>query len=87
MIYFAQLLRLINNEKLFINLFSDLSFEIDEMGYAGMETELVDDLLFNHFGLTIENSHQLAEITRVILENQNKLEKKVKIVKTLFKID
>ena len=52
MIYFMQLLGMLDTKadrQLFVNLFSDLSFEIEEMGYEGLEDELIEDILINHF--------------------------------------
>jgi spore coat polysaccharide biosynthesis predicted glycosyltransferase SpsG len=54
----------------FVALFSDLSFEIEEMGYEGMEEDLVESLLFDHFGLEMMDENQLAMLTKYILEKQ-----------------
>lgn len=72
MLYLLQLLRLLDNKqrKFFGVLFDDLSTEIDDMGYKGHETELVNDMLFNHFGFTLEDEQQLESFTKYILGNQ-----------------
>lgn len=74
MIHFLQLYKMVDNKKLFINLFNDLSFELDEMGYRDFPEELIQDLLFNHFGLEIEDERQLQRFTGFILKWQSKLQ-------------
>lgn len=80
MIYFMQILKMLNKEQreLFIDLFDDLSFELDDMGYRGHETDLVNEMLDNHLGLFIEDDRQLKSFTEYILKEQNKLEDAVK---------
>lgn len=75
MIYLLQLLRRLNKDEqiLFINLFNDLSFEIKEMGYKGHESELMNELLLNHFDLEIESETQLNMFTNCILRYQGRL--------------
>lgn len=80
MLFITQLLNLLTVEQieLFINLFDDLSFEIDEMGYKGMEGELINDMLFNHLGFTFEDGRQLEKVAQYILKNQGQLKNKVR---------
>ena len=79
MIYFLQIIKMLNKEQrdLFISLFEDLSFEIDEMGYEGHETELVNEMLDNHLGIFMENDKQLNSFTAYILKNEGKIEEVV----------
>jgi hypothetical protein len=60
--------------KFFIALFDDLAMEIEDMGYEGFEDELVNEMLYNHFGLTIEDDRQLKIFTEYILKHQHDLE-------------
>jgi hypothetical protein len=80
MIYFMQILRMLDkkNRQLFIDLMDDLSFEIEELGYEGLEDELISEILLNHLGLEIQCPKQLKWFTEYVLENQGKLESKVK---------
>lgn len=52
-------------------LFSDLDYELDELGWRGNETDLVNDMLFNHFGMTLEDPNQLKMLTDSILKPAN----------------
>ena len=52
----------------FLALFSDLDYELDELGWRGNETDLVNDMLFNHFGITLEDEKQLQMMTEVIMD-------------------
>lgn len=54
----------------FVAMVSDLSFEIEEMGYEGLEDELIEGLLSDHFGLEILDKSQLDRLTAYILEKQ-----------------
>ena len=80
MIHLIQIMKILNKEQrqLFVDLFNDLSFEIEEQGYLGLETDLVSDILFNHFGLEIECNDQLNMFTDCIIKHQYKLDKAVK---------
>lgn len=73
MIYLLQILRMLNEtqRKDFLALFSDLDYELDELGWRGNETDLVNDMLFNHFGLSIEDETQLQRLTEVILKPES----------------
>lgn len=73
MIYVLQILGILNKEEreLFVSLFSDLSFEIEELGYEGMEEELIEGLLFDHFGLEFTDRDQLTMMCDYIMEKQN----------------
>ena len=57
MMYLIQLLAQLKpaERKEFEALFSDLDYELHDMGWAGNETDLVNDMLFNHFGMTLED--------------------------------
>ena len=60
MIYLLQILRMLNKkqQKEFVALFSDLDYELNDMGWKGDETTLINDMLFNHFGLSVEDNGQ-----------------------------
>jgi hypothetical protein len=70
MIYLFQILKTLSKKdlELFESLFSDITFEIDELGYQGNESELVNDMLDTHFGLYLEDSRQLEMLTKVIID-------------------
>jgi uncharacterized protein YihD (DUF1040 family) len=76
MIYLMQLVKMWNKQEreLFIALMEDLSFEIDEMGYEGQESELIDEMLFNHLGIEMECNNQLNMLTDLILRHQGNIE-------------
>lgn len=73
MMVLMQLLKMLNKtqRKQFLQLFSDLDYELDELGWRGNETDLVNDMLFNHFGLSIEDESQLKRLTEVILKPES----------------
>lgn len=73
MIHYYQILNMVQDKKHFVNLFNDLSFELDEMGYRDFPSELIDDMLSNHFGIQLECKKQLEKVTKYILEKQGKL--------------
>jgi len=72
MIYLMQILKMLNKEqrKQFVELFSDLEYELDELGWRGDETTLVNDMLFNHFGFSIEDEKQLERFTEAVLDKK-----------------
>lgn len=72
MIYLIQIIRLLNEEQRyhFTKVFNDLSFEIDELGYE--PSEIVNDLLFQEFGLEMEEQSQLDMLTDIIMKYQGK---------------
>ena len=76
MLHLLQLYKMIENKKLFINIFNDLSYEIEEMGYLHLEDqmELVNEMLDNHFGIYLEDHRQLEKLTQAIINKQGKLE-------------
>ena len=78
MLYLLQILKMLNKrqQKLFIDLFNDLSHEIEEMGYIHLEDqmELINEMLDNHFGIYLENHNQLERLTQTIISKQGKLE-------------
>lgn len=73
MIYLIQVLKMLNKNQRqqFVALFSDLDYELDELGWRGNETDLVNDMLFNHFGMSLENDRQLQMLTESILKKGN----------------
>ena len=73
MIYLMQILKMLNKtqRKQFVALFSDLDYELDELGWRGNETDLINDMLFNHFGLSIGDDSQLQRLTDSILKKGN----------------
>ena len=75
MLHLMQLLNMIDDKTLFINLFNDLSYEIDELGYQHLDDqcELVNEMLFNHFGLELRCEKQLERITKTIIKHQGRL--------------
>jgi hypothetical protein len=70
MIYLLQILKRLNKKQRqeFVALFSDLDYELDELGWRGNETDLVNDMLFNHFGMELEDKNQLQMLTDAILK-------------------
>lgn len=72
MLYLLQLVKMLNIRKrhYFYNLFADLSYEQNELGWAGNETELVQTMLLNHFGFDIADERQLKIITETILDKR-----------------
>ncbi len=70
MIYLLQILRMLNKkqQREFVALFSDLDYELNDMGWKGDETTLINDMLFNHFGLSVEDDGQLQMLTDCILK-------------------
>jgi hypothetical protein len=78
MLYLLQIFKMLNKkqQKLFIDLFNDLSYEINEMGYTHLEDqmELINEMLDNHFGIYLESHNQLERLTQIIISKQGKLE-------------
>lgn len=86
MIYFIQLLRQVENKQMLIIMLNDIQWEVEELGYKSMESELVSELLLSHFNLELECPIQLEMLTKWILENQGKLEKRSKNIIELFNV-
>lgn len=63
MFYLMQILRMIPTSEIdcFFEMFSDLEFEIEEMGWN--REELIKDMLFNHYGFEILDDRQLATLS------------------------
>ena len=61
MLHLMQVYKMIQDKTLFIELFNDLSYEINEM-------------LDNHFGLYLEDSRQLQRLTETIIKKQGSLQ-------------
>jgi len=85
MIYLLQLYKLldIEQQKMFIGLFDDLSYEIDELGYKGSESDLISEMLENHLGITFECNKQVKRLTDCILKNQGNLSNILRLSKHL----
>jgi predicted AAA+ superfamily ATPase len=85
MIYLIQLLKMMNKrqKELFVTLFNDLSYEIDELGYKNVESELIEEMLNNHFNLFIECDSQIQMLTKCILKYQGRLGNLVKTLSSL----
>jgi hypothetical protein len=75
MLFLLQLLNTLNKKQfdLFMQLFSDLDYELNEMGYSSDPQGLVNEMLSNHFGIELTDVEQLNAITRIILD-KNKFE-------------
>lgn len=71
MLHLIQLYKMVQDKDFFISIFSDLEYELNEMGWSADPETLINDLLFNHFGLTIESERQLAQITQTILNKKD----------------
>jgi hypothetical protein len=71
MIYLIQLYKMVHDKKLFINVFSDLDFELEEMGWKDDPEGLIEGMLFNHFGLEIDDEKQLSSLTKTILKKKD----------------
>jgi hypothetical protein len=74
MFYLLQLYRLFKDKKdreYFIKIFSDLEFELDELGYRECPEDLIQDLLINHFGIEVESDRQLKKLTETILKKKD----------------
>jgi len=74
--HLLQIYKMIPNKTLFIDLFNDLSYEIEEMGYEHLEDqmELINEMLYNHFGLEVEDENQLRLLTGTIIKKQGTLD-------------
>ena len=61
--------------QLFVAVFNDLSFELDEMGYREFPDDLIYDLLRDRFYIDMTCEKQLNILTQCIIKNQGKLDK------------
>lgn len=68
MIYLLQILTMIEDLDLFEQIFSDLDFELKELGWEDEPEELINDLLMNHFDLVVEDEDQLLMLTSCLLK-------------------
>ena len=75
MLHLIQLYKIVQDKKLFISLFNDLSYEIEEMGYIYLDDqmELINEMLDSHFGIYLEDCKQLKKLTETIISKQGKL--------------
>lgn len=71
MIFLLQVYRRVTDKDLFIKIFSDLEFELEEMGWKDDPDTLMNDILFNHFGFFIQDDWQLSEFTRIVLNKKD----------------
>jgi hypothetical protein len=76
MIHLLQIFRMLNklDQNQFVAFFNDLSYEIEELGYKGHEAQLINEMLFSHFGFEVECDNQLNRLTESILKNQGRLQ-------------
>ena len=82
MLYLIQIINMLSksDQQRFVTIFHDLSFEIEEMGFKGYETELVKDLLWTHFDLEMASEVQLQWLTTCILRHQKNMDRLVSMV-------
>lgn len=75
MLHLLQLLNMLNKKQfeMFEQLFSDLEYELNEMGWKDNESELISSMLFNHFMIELLDERQLENITKIIT-NKTKFE-------------
>ena len=73
MLYLLQLYKMLDKKQktIFINVFSDLDYELNEMGWSADPETLINDLLLDLFDLTIEDDRQLAKLTQTILNKKD----------------
>jgi hypothetical protein len=71
MLYLLQIYKMVTDKNLFINLFSDLDYELDELGYKDAPEELINEMLSNHFGITIDDERQLKILTNTIINKKD----------------
>jgi hypothetical protein len=64
--------------KLFIDLFDDLSVEIEECGYEGAEDQLIGQMMSDHLDLFMEDDRQLKMLGDYIMKHQGQIATKVK---------
>ena len=76
MLHLMQIYKMVHDKTLFIELFNDLSYEIEEMEYLHLEDqmELINEMLDNHFGLFLEDHRQLQRLTETIIKKQGSLQ-------------
>ena len=79
MLFMMQILNRLTDDQLrdFDNLFDDLSFELEEMGYKDEPEELINSMLENHFNMSFDTSEeasrrQLRDVTACILNKKYK---------------
>jgi hypothetical protein len=71
MLFLIQLYKMVQDKDYFIALFSDLDHELYEMGWIDDPETLINDMLFNHFGYTLEDNWQLSQLTQCILNKKD----------------
>lgn len=77
MMFLIQIYNMLDNsdKKLFIDLFSDLDYELNEMGWKDDPETLINDMLFNHFSIDFDimdkvAANQLKMVTNAILDGR-----------------
>jgi len=70
MIYFVQLLKAVKDKRMLAMMLNDIQWEVEELGYTGLESELINELLSSHFGVEMECPNQLDMLTKWVLNNQ-----------------
>ena len=80
MIYLMSILNKVSNINDFQAVFSDLDFELNELGYSNNPTELIDDLLIKHFDIEMTDQKQLNQLTKTIL-NKNSFNAAINVAK------
>ncbi len=87
MFYLIQIIKMLDKEqqKLFISIFDDLSYEIEEMGYNHIDDqcELISDLIFNHFNIELDDIKQIKVLTESIIKHQGRLEQHVTLLSAM----
>jgi len=80
MIYVIQIIKMLTKQQrsLFIAIFNDLSYDIEELDYDGIEGELINDLLLSHFGFDLMDECQLEILTAYIMRHQGNLKESIK---------
>ena len=75
MLFLIQILHMLNKEQInhFEDMFSDLTFELEDMGYKDCPEQLVNQLLSDHFDMDFDTTDktanwQLEELTKTVLD-------------------
>lgn len=71
MLHLIQLFNFVEDKDLFIALFSNLKDEAIALGYDQCITDLVNEMLYNHFDIEIDDQNQLIKITNAILKHND----------------
>lgn len=71
MFYLLQLYKMTNFCPFFIGLLSDIKGQAEDLGYVGCESELVESILFDEFGIEITDQKQLDRLTKELMKHDN----------------